>query len=306
MYVGQYTAGQKKVRLYWSSEPVTIALKKAGIDLDIYLVDQFALSASDPLSSGRAVPFKAISVGVDMTPEAMDILSSNNPYKLVVDSESDRTFSSQKLNKLMSRGRAWKVHANVSNIDSVVAAEVESKNSAIKAKKTKTEGILYHVTDREYKPGDIIKGYWTAPDLGDGDEGPTGEELEDFAESLRPKGAPSRIGAAFAFDDMNNVLDYKDAFGKSKVYVVEPIGSFIRADMRCMDAAGVAFGESPRKARNEMIKYWSGKPNGGGFPPVYEIVANSFKVVRELSPEELQESLLRISISTLIKEVMGR
>ena len=125
------------------------------------------------------------------------------------------------------------LNLTIKEIYEAAAAKVLSKFDSSSIEKRACH--FYHITPKgaDYKPGQVFKPYFTG-EKQSGFMGAKTEELEEFEkilEKYRPKELPSRLNAAFLFDDAKTALSYNQAW-KGDMWLAKPLGKTAMVDMR--------------------------------------------------------------------------
>lgn len=154
-------------------------------------------------------------------------------------------------------------------------------------------GVYYHATTQDLKVGDIIKPYWTKETLktreGSMIGGYLGSQAEDFIESHRPKGAPSRQGSVYAFETPEEAAKWGMSETR-KIVAVKPLTSNnIKVDMTVLQSLALLWqddgfeeDEIHVEGKKMVENYWKGKPVRGR--PRWEILIDKGAEVVAVEP----------------------
>lgn len=291
--IGNFLPPKGKFVKNYFQDQIRAALTKADTPLKLRLAEEY--SGDDPLSAGQ---WKRCYVFVEFTNEVKKTLAGMSFVHPDSDTRRYKLYS--------SRDKIIDVDTTGSRMVADINSALASVLSGGEEEDSTEDGNFYHVSSKRYKPGATIKGYWSSME----DEDPLAEvsmeDLEEELEAARPPDAVSRRGAVFLFTSMADAVSYRNSLKSgSKIYVVEPVGNTTRADMRGVDAILQAMDDAKeRKTKAEIKRYWSGKPNGSGFKTMWEVMATSAKVIKQV-PEKKNESVQK-SLETLTEAVYRR
>lgn len=293
--VGNFIPPKGKFVKNYFQDQVRAALASADVPLNLHIFEEY--SFDDPLSAGQ---WKRCYVFAEFTKEVKGALRGVRSIDPDSDTRRHKMFS--------SRGKGVTVATSGSRLSSDVGAAITPLlgGSGKRGSAEEESGGFFHVSSKRYRPGATVKGYWDSMEDTDTFAEVSMEDLEEELEAARPPSAVSRRGAAFLFTKLPDAVKYRDSLKSgSKIYVVEPVGGTTKADMRGIDAILQAMDEGDaRKTRAEVKRYWSGKPNGGGFPTMWEVMATSAKVVKQV--REGQNESIEGSFEALAEAVFHR
>ena len=289
--IGNFLPPKGKFVKNYFQDQIRAALTKTDTPLKLHLAEEY--SGDDPLSAGQ---WKRCYVFVEFTKEVKKTLGGLS----FVHADSD----TRRYELYSSRDKIIDVDTSGSRMIADINSALVSISSSGEEEASTEDGGFYHVSSKRYKPGATIKGYWSSME----DEDPLAEvsmeDLEEELEASRPSDAVSRRGAVFLFTNMADAVNYRNSLKSgSKIYVVEPVGNTTRADMRGIDAILRAMDDAnERKTKAEIKRYWSGKPNGSGFKTMWEVMAASAKVIKQV-PEKKNEGINARELESLTEAV---
>jgi len=295
--IGNFLPPKGKFVKNYFQDQIRAALTKMDTPLKLHLAEEY--SGDDPLSAGqwkRCYVFVEFTKEVKKTLEGMSFVHADN------DTRRYELYSSRdKIIDVDTSGSRM-----IADINSALASVLTSGEEEASTE----DGGFYHVSSKRYKPGATVKGYWSSME----DEDPLAEvSMEDLEEKLEASryvlkpDAVSRRGAVFLFTKLSDAVNYRDSLKPgSKIYVVKPVGPTTTADMRGVDAILQAMDDAnDRKTRAEIKRYWSGKPNGSGFKTMWEVIAASAKVIKQV-PEKKNESIIARDLESLTETICHR